>query len=144
MSNCFVYKWINRENGKIYIGMKKGSPNEPYVCSSVNIEFHRDFINGLLDRTIVETGLTVEEALRTEYTIWRNIKRKTPDLLYNKIMRNPYANAFNADGSIKVFKKSQRIGGEEKRRSIWKLKMSIAKKLAARDPNPELEARLNA
>jgi hypothetical protein len=40
---AFVYKWVNLNNGKIYIGYHKGDINDGYVSSSHNKEFWDDF-----------------------------------------------------------------------------------------------------
>jgi hypothetical protein len=62
---AFVYKWINKLNGKSYIGYHKGETNDGYVSSSKNKEFWEDYQIGNLERIILFLG-TMEECVTYE------------------------------------------------------------------------------
>lgn len=77
---AFVYKWVNINSGKIYIGYHKGSISDSYVSSSKNKDFWEDYKNGNLKRNILFIG-SVEECLEYESSL---LKSEDKANLYNR------------------------------------------------------------
>jgi len=77
---AFVYKWVNKLNGKIYFGYHKGEINDGYVSSSKNKEFWDDYQVGNLERTILFIG-SISECVSYESHL---LQSHDFALLYNR------------------------------------------------------------
>ena len=82
---AYLYRYINEENGKIYVGIHKGSVDDPYNHSSTNLEFAKVFVdsNSKLIFEVISYGTWIEMQ-NAEYNILHKVDaRNNPDY-YNK------------------------------------------------------------
>lgn len=91
MYEAFVYRWINKNTGRIYLGYHKGDVNDGYVCSSKSEDFWKDWNNPEIewDREIIYKG-TVRECVDLETWILSQVN----------LLDNSYYNMNVAGGII--------------------------------------------
>ena len=83
MNEAFVYCWTDWGKDKLYVGVHCGSPDDGYVCSSVNMKEERFARRNDFSRTIVASG-TREDMYKFERTILKAVDAKNNPHYYNK------------------------------------------------------------
>lgn len=85
-----VYKHINRENGKIYIGITSDNPKRRWGSSGINYRYNKHFYGAIqkygwdnFEHIILFDNLTKEEACEIEKELISFHNSTNPDLGYN-------------------------------------------------------------
>ena len=65
---AFVYCWTNAENGRVYVGCRKGHPQDGYICSSKPMLEDYSHAPSAFSRQVVATG-TYDDMRRLETAI---------------------------------------------------------------------------
>lgn len=84
MQEAFVYRWINKTTGRIYLGYHKGSTDDGYICSSKSDLFWEHWNNTEVEwcRDIIYEG-TLRECIDLETWILSQVNLKD-DSYYNQ------------------------------------------------------------
>lgn len=86
MEEAFLYRWTNTLNGKKYIGVHKGSPDDGYVCSqskTIKGSIWEDFDHRYFVRDILMVG-TYPEMIKYEEILLKGLNAAWSDEYYNK------------------------------------------------------------
>ena len=81
---AYLYQYTNLVDGKAYVGIHKGSVDDPYNHSSTNEEFQKVFATSKsqLKFEVIEYGdyVTIQNA---EYNILKKVNARTNPMYYN-------------------------------------------------------------
>ena len=72
MKNSFVYRWVNKTKGKVYLGYHKGTLDDGYICSSKSKQFWKDWETDEWVREILFEG-NQEECVNKESELLKNL-----------------------------------------------------------------------
>tara|TARA_R110002074_G_scaffold284548_4_gene456304 strand:- start:12776 stop:14038 length:1263 start_codon:yes stop_codon:yes gene_type:complete len=108
---AYLYKYTNKDNDKMYVGIHKGSVNDEYWHSSTCSEFKDVCLNedSNLKYEILEYG-DWDTMTANEYSILNGVDAKNNSLYYNKSNGSPKYKPINLD---KVINLANRINNME-------------------------------
>jgi len=98
LKEAFVYCWTNKTNGKLYIGVHKGTIDDGYICSSKMMLEDFSFNSESFSRQIIAEG-DYKEMLNFEKVILRACNAAKADAFYNMHSGNgrPYRKVFSSE-----------------------------------------------
>ena len=116
MTEAFVYCWTDHHTKKLYVGVRKGSPDDGYICSSKVMMEEYTKRSADFTRQILATG-TWDDMLVFESKILKAAGARKSDHFYN------LSNGFSSDGHPR---KWETMTDEQRRRKIEKTRKKMA------------------